>query len=155
LNLYCGIDWAESHHDVALVDQNGTQLAKARIGDDAAGYRQLLELLAEHGDRPEQPIPVAIETSRGLETAENSSELGGCWIVALRFMYLLATRCFAWLGLSARDSMAKDVEILILRHQLAVAQRRDPRLGNSPGPTGHGWSCWLGSFPAAARIASG
>src|SRR5437899_235685 len=26
-----------------------------------------------------------------------------------------------------RDSAAKDVEILMLRHQLAVAQRRDPR----------------------------
>jgi transposase len=66
LNLYCGIDWAEGHHDVALVDQDGTQVAKARISDDAGGYRQLLELLVEHGDSPEQPIPVAIETSRGL-----------------------------------------------------------------------------------------
>jgi hypothetical protein len=38
-------------------------------GDDAAGFAQLLELLAEAGDRPEMPIPVAIETARGLLVA--------------------------------------------------------------------------------------
>ncbi|MEU6323932.1 IS110 family transposase [Streptomyces sp. NPDC047009] len=63
------IDWAERHHDVALVDETGTLLAKRRITDDAAGYRVLLELLAEHGDTPDDPIPVAIETSHGLLVA--------------------------------------------------------------------------------------
>lgn len=33
------------------------------------GYRLLLDLLAEHGDTAETPIPVAIETSRGLLVA--------------------------------------------------------------------------------------
>jgi transposase len=69
MNVYCGIDWAEQHHDVALVDEAGTLLAKRRISDDAAGYRVLLETLAEHGDTPEDPIPVAIETSHGLLVA--------------------------------------------------------------------------------------
>ena len=48
--------------------------------------------------------------------------------MALRLIYLLVTRIFAWIRLSSRDTTAKNVEILILRHQLAVAQRRDPRL---------------------------
>ncbi|WP_434100703.1 IS110 family transposase [Streptomyces olivaceoviridis] len=61
--MFCGIDWAERHHDVAFVDEAGTLLAKARITDDAVGYHQLLHLLAEHGDSPDDPIPVAIETS--------------------------------------------------------------------------------------------
>ena len=69
MNVYCGIDWAERHHDVALVDDTGTQLAKKRITDDAAGYRELLDLLAEHGDTPEDLIPIAIETSHGLLVA--------------------------------------------------------------------------------------
>jgi transposase len=69
LTVFCGIDWAERHHDVALVDDTGTLLAKARISDDAAGYSKLLDLLAEHGDSPESPIPVAIETSHGLLVA--------------------------------------------------------------------------------------
>lgn len=67
--MFCGIDWAESHHDVALVGQDGQLLAKRRINDDLAGYRLLLDLLAEHGDSPETPIPVAIETSSGLLVA--------------------------------------------------------------------------------------
>lgn len=65
----CGIDWADDHHDVALVDQNGSLLASVRIGDDRAGLERLLSLLAEHGDHPEHPIPVAIETPRGLLVA--------------------------------------------------------------------------------------
>ncbi|MFC8454413.1 IS110 family transposase [Kitasatospora sp. NPDC057223] len=67
--IFCGIDWAENHHDIALVDQDGTQLAKLRISDDSAGFNALLELLARHGDSPEEPIPVAIETPRGLLVA--------------------------------------------------------------------------------------
>ncbi|MFD9607643.1 IS110 family transposase [Streptomyces sp. NPDC059970] len=67
--IYCGIDWAERHHDVALVDDSGQLLAKLRITDDAVGYRTLLDLLAEHGDTEQAPIPVAIETSRGLLVA--------------------------------------------------------------------------------------
>lgn len=68
--IYCGIDWAERHHDVALVDDTGELLAKRRITDDAAGYQLLMDLLAEYGDTEDAPIPIpipiAIETSRGL-----------------------------------------------------------------------------------------
>ncbi|MEU8868965.1 IS110 family transposase [Streptomyces umbrinus] len=69
MKVFCGIDWAESHHDVALVDQDGTLPAKRRISDDAAGYRLLLDLLVEYGDTADEPIPVAVETSRGLLVA--------------------------------------------------------------------------------------
>ncbi|MFC5800411.1 IS110 family transposase [Streptomyces formicae] len=64
--VFCGVDRSEDHHDVALVDAGGNQLAKQRISDDAAGFAQLTALLVEHGDRADAPIPVAIETSRGL-----------------------------------------------------------------------------------------
>jgi hypothetical protein len=37
LRLFCGIDWAEDHHDVALVDHDGTLIAKRRITDGAGG----------------------------------------------------------------------------------------------------------------------
>lgn len=66
---YCGIDWAENHHDIALIDHDGALLAQRRISDDAHGFDQLLELLAEHGDTAEDPIPVALETGRGLLVA--------------------------------------------------------------------------------------
>jgi transposase len=64
--LFCGVDWAEVHHDVAIVDDTGAVVSRARIGNDAAGFARLLGLLAEAGDTPENPVPVAIETDRGL-----------------------------------------------------------------------------------------
>jgi len=69
MDVSCGIDWAEDHHDIALVDGKGALLARARISDDAAGLAVLLDLLAQHGDTPEDPVPVAIETPRGLLVA--------------------------------------------------------------------------------------
>ncbi|MFE9688138.1 IS110 family transposase, partial [Streptomyces sp. NPDC006285] len=42
---------------------------KLRISDDMTGLQDLLHMLAEHGDSPDNPIPIAIETSRGLLVA--------------------------------------------------------------------------------------
>src|SRR5450755_2692511 len=47
--------------------------------------------------------------------------------MCLRFIFLLITRLAAWLRLSRREETWKTAEILILRHQLAVLQRRQPR----------------------------
>lgn len=30
MKLFCGIDWAEAHHDVAIVDENGQLVALVR-----------------------------------------------------------------------------------------------------------------------------
>jgi hypothetical protein len=69
LDVFCGIDWAEDRHDIALADRDGKLLARLRISDDAAGPARLLELLADWGDSAGDPVPVAIETPRGLLTA--------------------------------------------------------------------------------------
>src|SRR5450755_3069243 len=69
MEVFCGIDWAEDHHDIAIADRDGRLLARRRISDDAAGLAQLLGLLAEHGDTADDLIPVAIETPRGLLVA--------------------------------------------------------------------------------------
>ena len=66
MTITCGIDWAENDHDVALVDETGKLVAKLRISDDVRGYQQLLALLAESGDSAGDPVPIAIETARGL-----------------------------------------------------------------------------------------
>jgi transposase len=47
--------------------------------------------------------------------------------MCLRLVFLLVTRMFAWLRLSRREDAWKTAEILILRHQLAVLQRRAQR----------------------------
>ena len=69
MDVFCGIDWAEDHHDIALVDRDGGLVARLRVSDDAAGLARLLELLAEKGDNADDPVPVAIETPRGLLVA--------------------------------------------------------------------------------------
>ncbi|HEX3962885.1 MAG TPA: IS110 family transposase [Trebonia sp.] len=69
MDVLCGIDWAEDHHDVALVDAGGQVLARLRITDDAVGLTALPGLLAAHGDSQQDPVPAAIETPRGLLVA--------------------------------------------------------------------------------------
>jgi transposase len=67
--MFCGIDWSDDHHDVAVVDAEGKVVGRRRITDDGVGFAELLELLAEHGDSAQALIPVAIETNRGLLVA--------------------------------------------------------------------------------------
>jgi putative transposase len=50
--------------------------------------------------------------------------------MCLRFVFLLTTRAASWLRLSRREETWKTAEILILRHQLTVLQRRQPRRPN-------------------------
>jgi transposase InsO family protein len=47
--------------------------------------------------------------------------------VAFRLAYLTLARVLSWLALLARSDAAKDVEILMLRHEVAVLRRTNPR----------------------------
>ena len=47
--------------------------------------------------------------------------------MALRLAYLILARVLSWLALLARSDAAKDVEILVLRHEVAVLRRHHPR----------------------------
>jgi putative transposase len=47
--------------------------------------------------------------------------------MCLRFVFLLITRTVSWLRLSQHKETWKTAEIVLLRHQLAVLQRRQPR----------------------------
>jgi putative transposase len=47
--------------------------------------------------------------------------------VTCRLAYLLLARVLSWLTLLARSEAAKDVEILVLRHEVDVLRRHNPR----------------------------
>ena len=108
MGLYCGIDWATAHHDIAVVDDDGRVVARARVSNDAVGFADLLTLLAEAGDSAADPIPVGIETDRGL------------WVAALRetgrVIYpinpLAASRYRARYAVSGAKSDATDAVLL-------------------------------------------
>jgi hypothetical protein len=48
-------------------------------------------------------------------------------VVPLRLLYLVFCRIAKWLTLLAGTSAAKDVEILVLRHENAILRRRNPK----------------------------
>jgi putative transposase len=48
-------------------------------------------------------------------------------LMALRLIYQVFTTLLGWIVLRSRSDTTKDIEILVLRHQLAVLQRRTPR----------------------------
>jgi hypothetical protein len=57
-------------------------------------------------------------------------------LVLLRMLYRAFGRTTEWLTLLARRSAAKDVEILVLRHQNAILRRQNPKPGpGRPGRT--------------------
>src|SRR5260370_23937532 len=71
--------------------------------------------------------------------------------MCLRFHFLRITRVASWLSLSQREETWKTAEILILRHQLAELQRRQPRRPNLNWADRALIAALLGVIPKARR----
>ena len=54
--------------------------------------------------------------------------------MALKLIYQMFAKLLSWMVLHVRSDTANEIEILVLRHQLAVLQRRTPR-PRCAGPT--------------------
>jgi len=65
LAVFLGVDWAEDHHDLCLLNEQGTRLAARRIPDGLDGIAALHALVADHADDPADVV-VGVETDRGL-----------------------------------------------------------------------------------------
>lgn len=63
--VFVGHDWAETHHDVHVEDDQGRPLGKARLPEGVEGVARFHELIAAHADDPAE-VTVATETDRGL-----------------------------------------------------------------------------------------
>jgi putative transposase len=71
--------------------------------------------------------------------------------MCFRLVFLLITRLAAWLRLSRREQTWKSAEILILRHQLALLQRQQPRRPNLNWADRALLAVLLGVIPKARR----
>ena len=47
--------------------------------------------------------------------------------VSLRLLYLIFSQLLRWLTLIGRTTSSKDIELLVLRHEVAVLRRTNPR----------------------------
>jgi transposase len=65
--LFVGDDWAENHHDIEVVDEQGRRLVRRRLDEGATGIAALHALVADHLDEQGEPdqVVVGIETDRG------------------------------------------------------------------------------------------
>jgi hypothetical protein len=50
--IFVGIDWAEAHHDVCVLNPEGEVLATRRIPEGLGGVARLHALLREHAEEP-------------------------------------------------------------------------------------------------------
>jgi len=67
VRLFAGDDWAEDHHDVEVMNEQGKVLAKRRLPEGVAGIAQLHELIGRHlpEDAQDAEVVIGIETDRG------------------------------------------------------------------------------------------
>ena len=65
MRIFVGDDWAENHHDLHLMNDDGKKLAARRLPEGVAGIRGFHELVAGFADDPGEVI-VGIETDCGL-----------------------------------------------------------------------------------------
>lgn len=65
---FAGIDWADQHHDVVVMDEAGQRVGQLRVSHSAAGIAQLIAWLRQIGDIATCPEHLAclIETSHGV-----------------------------------------------------------------------------------------
>jgi hypothetical protein len=72
----------------------------------------------------------------------------------LKLIFLVVSRAVSLLGLSRRESWWKDAEILMLRHQLTVAERERPRGRARLTWPDRAWLALLAGTVPAERLAS-
>ena len=63
--IFIGDDWAEDHHDIHVMDDNGTRLASRRLPEGLPGISGFHDIVATHAPDPGQVV-IGIETDLDL-----------------------------------------------------------------------------------------
>jgi hypothetical protein len=133
--LFAGDDWAEDHHDVEVMDEAGTVLARKRLPEGAAGMAQLHDLIGRFlgvdEDRDDAEVLVGIETGRGPWVAA----LVAAGYLVFPVNPLQSARFRARHGVSGAKSDAGDAHVLADMVRTDSRQLR-PAAGDSPEASG-------------------
>jgi putative transposase len=62
--------------------------------------------------------------------------------MSLRLLYLIFLRLLNLMLLLGRSSASKDVELLVLRHEVAVLRRTNPKPVGAENPVRAGQAAW-------------
>ena len=63
--IFVGVDWAEAHNEVVVMDEGGAVLGRGRFGVGVSGLGRLHGLVADHAEETSDVV-VGIEIDRGL-----------------------------------------------------------------------------------------
>jgi transposase len=64
---FAGVDWADDHHDVVVIDAGGHQVGARRVTHTSAGLAELTDfLLSISGAERKEELTCIIETTHGL-----------------------------------------------------------------------------------------
>lgn len=64
---YVGIDWADTHHDALVLDEQGQRVGSVRVAHSPEGLANLTHFLAQSiGPQPKEQMACIIETTHGL-----------------------------------------------------------------------------------------
>ena len=132
MKLFVGDDWAEDHHDIEVMDEAGTVLARRRVPEGVAGIGQLHELVGRFLPQDAgAEVQVGIETDRGPWVAA----LIAAGYVVFAVNPLQASRYRSRHGVSGAKSDKLDAHVLADVVRTDAHQLR-PAAGDSPAAEG-------------------
>src|SRR5262245_61967086 len=62
---YVGLDWADRHHDVVILDETGRRVGSRRFAHSKQGLNELKQFVLERASEPSQ-LACIVETTHGL-----------------------------------------------------------------------------------------
>jgi transposase len=160
-----GVDTHLDLNVAAALDPVGGLLAVAEFPATAAGHRDLLGWLSGFGPVARAGVEGTGSYGAGLARFLRAAGVEvaryrpgrGCddsRLVGLKLIFLIVSRTVSLLRLSCRESWRKDAEILMLRHQLSIALREQPRAHSRLTWPDRAWMALLaGTLPIDRLVA--
>lgn len=105
--IIIGDDWAQNHHDIELMTQDGAVLARFRVPENAEGLGTLLARVSEHTDGDHE-VAVGIERDNGPWV----TALRGYGFVVYAINPIQSARCRERFSLAGAKSDVGDAHVL-------------------------------------------